>query len=179
MFVSYTSYEIGLFLQKFWETGQRVVFTEWLRYKPKVTLAYSSEVKRKPREYFDNIVWTHEDDLTEKFSHNFIPNHLQAKGFSSDAIIQNMESLAQMYMNRSLSWENIVSEMNILQPNPLFKCTMAIINPFTSKLEWITVSCETKYNISTIVCQKQVLNNYYRFELKYYPCNSQAISMYI
>ena len=102
------------------------------------------------------------DDIADKLGGRSVQPHISNKSryrYSAFEIASLVNSLAEEYSNSS--WGSVVERMNHYQPDPRFQCTMAIINPFTSRLEWITVGCDEKYNISTILCEIQVSKKHY------------------
>ena len=120
-------------------------------------IAYDTEVVRTSALFLQAHLLTESmrDDITDKLGRKMVQpystNYTIHTGYKVADLIN---SLAKDY--KESSWRNIVGRMNNYQPDPNFHCTMAIINPFTSRLEWITVKCEEKHNISTILCEKQV-----------------------
>ena len=120
-------------------------------------IAYDTEVVRTSAAYLyaHLLMNSLRDDITGKLGRNMVqPYNTQQSTHLGHKVVELINSLAKDY--KESSWRNIIGRMNNYQPDPKFHCTMAIINPFTSRLEWITVKCEEKHNISTILCEKQV-----------------------
>ena len=75
---------------------------------------------------------------------------------SNSNITQNiyiLQHLADEYDQSGLA--NVMDNLNRFQPDPNHSCTMAVISPFTGRLELVTVPCEQSYNISSLICLKK------------------------
>ena len=151
-------FQIFLHLKAFWESGRPVAFTQWLQKTAAIdNVAYHTEVVKRNTVYLyaHFLIGTMRDDITDKLGRSMVqPYSTDYSTHTGPEVAGLVNSLAEDYSNSS--WINIVERMNHYQPDPKFHCTMAIINPFTSRLEWIRVRCDDKYNISTILCEKQV-----------------------
>ena len=63
-----------------------------------------------------------------------------------------LETLANMYANTT--WEDVIESLSQSQPSAGADCTLAVYNPFSAKLDWVSVPCERKHNISTVICKR-------------------------
>ena len=64
-----------------------------------------------------------------------------------------LQHIADEYNQSGLA--NVVKYLNRFQPDPKYTCTMAVISPFTGRLELVTIPCDEKYNISSLICLKE------------------------
>ena len=109
-------------------------------------------IQRRKKHFTKQFYWGTSEEL-QYISHgkqNYTARHYKTIRLAKKLDI--LETLANQYANPAL--RDVIGNLNSFQPNPNYACTMAIISPFTSRLELITIPCDEAYNISTIICQK-------------------------
>ena len=64
---------------------------------------------------------------------------------------------SQILMKHSM--ENITEQLlSKLHPIQGRNCTLAMINPLNGLIEWLSVDCRTRFDISTLICERSVYN---------------------
>ena len=135
-----------------------MAYTQWIHTAPAINnIAYHSQVVERSELYLANRLFTGHlrPDIAYKLGRRRLSD-IGAK-YSTVSASELVNALAEEY--NTSSWMMVVDKMNRYQPDPKFNCAMAMINPFNSRLEWLTVKCDEKYSISTLICEKDVCIN--------------------
>ena len=120
-------------------------------------MSYRSMVKTQSVEYAGTWFDGDEDNLNHlsRFAYKPQIDYGQRKleTFIKYIVIRRIQALdyvANMYKNTT--WNDIIGSMNHYQPEADKECTLAVLNPFTYMLDWVSISCDRKHNMSTIIC---------------------------
>ena len=136
-----------------------MAYTQWIHTAPAINnIAYHSQVVERSDSYLEKRLFTRHliPDITYKLGRRSLS--ASSAKYSTESASELVNALAEEY--NTSSWRMVVDKMNRYQPDPKFNCAMAMINPYNSRLEWLTVKCDEKYSISTLICEKDVSINY-------------------
>ena len=67
---------------------------------------------------------------------------------------QNIRHLSIRMSMLSLRWTELVEDIGRVHPIPGRNCTLAIVNPMSSILQWLSVDCYKQYTVSSLICER-------------------------
>ena len=136
--MSYTYYNLSLPVQQqTWESKKPVGEMHWLSLPDNLKDITFSKMTSPERPFF----------LSSKTSGL---GYMAGNKYTKPRVNVYNE-LAAKHINST--WDSVAEEMNYQQPKAGHGCTLAVINPFTDTLQWMTVACDRKYNMSTLICE--------------------------
>ena len=129
----------------------------WIQNPPEIQSALYSQLLRKKTmdlspEYKNYTGRT--NDLTLKADIEYIPLVQLGVGGTNityESVYTNMERMGALF--QTSSWVQIFEKLATFQPAPSANCTLAVISPYSGRLEWISIPCDEKTNQSVLICK--------------------------
>ena len=121
-------------------------------------ISYRSVVKTQSVEYVGTWFDSYEDHNLEHLSRFAYKQKVESSVKSLKKLIRSylnpriqiLQDVANMY--DSTTWKYIIDSLNDHQPIADLECTLGVLSPYTNMLNWVSISCARKHNMSTIIC---------------------------
>ena len=132
-----------------------MIVTSWYKTTPIIyKYEYKTYVSRRHLKFVNRRNWVTDINVASltnyqsRYTCNF-----DVSNCTIDHRLDILEELAKMYSRNT--WTYVLAMARKSQPVLKYKCTMALYHPLSSKLEWLSIPCSIKFNMSTIICQRE------------------------
>jgi len=75
----------------------------------------------------------------------------------NDNLFNDVIAKTSKYLIRETSMD-IMLKLDARHPVRGYDCAAAIVNPFTAKMEWVSINCSKQYELSQIICESRISN---------------------